>query len=496
MSTPRRLSVYRCSACGESHPKWVGRCTKCNAWDTVTETAPAPQSTVGLRSGLRAGPVSTPARRVGEIVLDPTRHTPTGIGEFDRVLGGGLVRGAVVLLAGEPGVGKSTLLLGVAHHVARHGRTVLVASGEESAEQIKLRADRVGADADRLFIAAETDLAAVLGHVDQVNPDLLIVDSIQAVASGDIDGRSGGVAQVTEVTTALTRVAKQRGMHLILVGQVTREGTIAGPRLVEHMVDVVISFEGDRHSTLRMIRGVKNRFGPADEVGCFEHTDTGIVEVPDPSGLFLGRRDEPVPGTCTTVVIEGKRPIPAEVQALVAPTSLPVPRRGSSGLDAARLAMTLAATERHGKVRLAARDVYCATVGGMRIGEPAADLAVAFAVASAAADLPIRGDAVAVGEVTLSGDVRRVSGLPRRLAEAARLGFTVALVPPGTRDEIDRNIPIAVVEIPHLRRAVQALENLGDQPAGAPASRISDDGGHPPIPSPSANRHPPTTGER
>ena len=383
---------------------------------------------VALRP-LTAGAVTEPARPIAEIDVEAARARPTGVGELDRVLGGGLVPGAVLLLAGEPGVGKSTLLLEVAKHYATAG-IALIVTGEESAAQVRLRAERTGALHPRLWLAAETDLSALLGHVDAVHPGLLVVDSVQTIASPVVDGAAGGVTQVRAVAAALIAVAKSRGMATVLVGHVTKDGSIAGPRVLEHLVDVVLQFEGDRHSTLRLVRATKNRFGPADEVGCFELTDGGIAGLPDPSGLFLSRRGEPVPGSCVTVTVDGRRPLLAEVQALVARSTLATPRRAVSGLDSSRVAMVLAVLERRGRVKLGDDDVFSATVGGVRVTEPAADLALALAVASAARDAPIRPDTVVIGEVGLSGEVRRVGGVGRRLAEAARLGFTSALVPP------------------------------------------------------------------
>jgi DNA repair protein RadA/Sms len=420
--------TYRCDECGLGMPKWVGRCPECQAWGSVTELgAPTP----GLRQ-VTAGPVTAPARPIADIAVEAARARPTGLPELDRVLGGGLVPGAVLLLAGEPGVGKSTLLLDVAHSYATSGAgRALVVTGEESAAQVRLRAERTGSLAPELYLAAETDLGALLGHLDDVKPGLLIVDSVQTIASGAVDGAAGGVTQVRAVTAALIAVAKLRDIAVVLVGHVTKEGAIAGPRVLEHLVDVVLSFEGDRHSTLRLVRAVKNRYGPADEVGCFELHDAGIRGLADPSGLFLTRRTEPVAGTCVTVTVEGRRPLLAEVQSLVATSPLPSPRRAVSGLDSARVAMVLAVVERRGGVKLAGNDVFSATVGGHRVTEPAADLAIALAVASAAGDLPLPPDLVVVGELGLSGDVRRVGAVSRRLAEAQRLGFERALVPPG-----------------------------------------------------------------
>jgi len=424
----RERPAYRCGECGWATTKWVGRCGECQTWGTVEDTsAPAVRTTA-------PGPVSTPARPIAEVDVEAARAVPTGVDELDRVLGGGLVPGAVVLLAGEPGVGKSTLLLDVAARVAEHGRALYV-TGEESAAQVRLRADRIGAIRDDLMLAAETDLAAVLGHVDAVGPSLLVVDSVQTVASAEVDGSPGNVSQVREVAAALIRVAKERGIATVLVGHVTKDGSVAGPRLLEHLVDVVLQFEGDRHSRLRMVRGVKNRYGPSDEVGCFDLSDDGIEGLADPSGLFLSQRREAVAGTCVTVTVEGKRPLVAEVQALLAPSHLTSPRRTTSGLDGGRLAMVLAVLQRRGgeRVRMsatAASDVYASTVGGVRLTEPATDLAVALAVAGAAQNEPLATGLVAVGEVGLAGDIRRVTATSRRLAEAARLGFTHALVPP------------------------------------------------------------------
>ncbi len=420
----RERPSYRCAECGWTAPKWVGRCGECQAWGTLLDlAAPAVRTT-------RAGPVSTAAQPIGEVDVELARAQPTGVDELDRVLGGGLVPGAVVLLAGDPGVGKSTLLLDVAARFAERSRALYV-TGEESAAQVRLRADRIGALRDDLYLAAEVDLAAVLGHIDAVKPDLLVVDSVQTIASAEVDGSPGNVGQVREVAAALTRVAKERGIATVLVGHVTKDGGIAGPRLLEHLVDVVLHFEGDRQSRLRLVRGIKNRYGPADEVGCFDLSDDGIVGLPDPSGLFLSERRDPVAGTCVTVTIEGKRPLVAEVQALVAPSTLASPRRTTSGIDSGRLAMVLAVLQRRSNLKVGAADVYAATVGGVRLTEPATDLALALAIAGAASNDPLATGLVAVGEVGLAGEIRRVTGTARRLSEAARLGFTHALVPPG-----------------------------------------------------------------
>ena len=447
-TSARERPAYRCDECGLEVAKWLGRCPECQAWGTVVE--------VGARPGekVTAGPVSAPARPIAEVPADGAVHRPTGVPELDRVLGGGLVPGSVVLLAGEPGVGKSTLLVTAAARVAETGRRCLVVTGEESAAQVRLRAARVGALADDLFLAAETDLSAVLGHVDAVAPDVMVVDSVQTVGSATVEGAVGGVAQVREAAGALIRVAKDRGIATVLVGHVTKDGSIAGPRVLEHLVDVVLHFEGDRHSRLRMVRTVKNRYGPADEVGCFDLTDAGIVGLADPSGLFLSHISDPVPGTCVTVTMEGRRALVTEVQALVAKSSLATPRRASSGLDAARVAMVLAVVERRGGERLGEKDVFTATVGGVRLAEPAADLAIALAVAGASRDHALPGDLVALGEVGLAGEVRPVSGLAARLREAQRLGFRRALVPPGS------GVPLSGIDVIEVADITAALRLL------------------------------------
>jgi DNA repair protein RadA/Sms len=389
-----------------------------------------------------------------EIDVAAAHARPTGVAELDRVLGGGLVAGAVALVAGEPGVGKSTLLLDVAARCASPQRPSLLITGEESAAQVRLRANRIGAVDPNLYLAAETDLAAVLAHIDAVQPALIVLDSVQTVSSAEVDGSAGGVTQVREVAAAMIRVAKERGIATVLVGHVTKDGAIAGPRVLEHLVDVVLSFEGDRHSRLRLVRAVKNRYGPADEVGCFDLHDCGIDGVTDPSGLFLTRHAEPVPGTCVTVTIEGKRPLIAEVQALVGAVGQPYPRRTTSGVDSARLAMVLAVLDKRARVSVIKNDVYASTVGGMRLTEPAADLATALAITSAMLDLPLPAGLVAIGEVGLAGEIRRVTGIGRRLEEAARLGFRRAIVPP---DPGPVPAEVDVTEATDLRAALAAI---------------------------------------
>ncbi|GGQ32465.1 DNA repair protein RadA [Actinomadura coerulea] len=462
-------AAYRCSECGWQTSKWVGRCGECQTWGTVTEAASATPARV-----VSAGPVSSPARPIGQVDVRSAKTRPTGLDELDRVLGGGIVPGAVLLLAGEPGIGKSTLLLEVAalasapsgDAAGSEGGNVLYVTGEESAEQVRLRADRVGAITDRLYLAAETELSAILGHIESVDPGLLVVDSIQTIGTSEADGAPGGVTQVREVAANLIRVAKERGMTVVLVGHVTKEGSIAGPRLLEHLVDVVLYFEGDRHSRLRMIRAMKNRYGPTDELGCFDLSEVGIVGLPDPSGLFLTRREEAVPGTCVTVTLEGRRPLVAEVQSLVAKSHLPAPRRATSGLDTSRVAMVLAVLAQRCKISMHEQDVYVSTVGGVRLAETSVDLALGLAVAGSTVEQALSTSLIALGEVGLAGEVRIVPGVQRRLAEAARLGFKYAVIPRGSLELADGPLKRAdpqlssyegmkVMEVDSLQQALQ-----------------------------------------
>ncbi|MCU1558867.1 MAG: repair protein RadA [Microbacteriaceae bacterium] len=417
-------SSFRCTECGWTTLKWAGRCAECQAWGTVIDVmdvAPSRSVRPLAVSDARA------AKPITAISADEVAHWPSGIAEFDRVLGGGIVPGATILLSGEPGVGKSTLLLEVASKAAASGMRVLYVTAEESVSQVRLRAQRTGALQSELFLAAETDLATILGQIDQVQPNLLIVDSVQTVSSSLTDGLAGGPAQVREVAATLIRVSKDRNLPVLLVGHVTKDGSIAGPRLLEHLVDVVCQFEGDRQTSLRFVRAHKNRFGPTDEVGCFEMTGDGIAEVSDPSGLFLSRGTVAVSGTCVTVAVEGRRALPVEVQALIVKTSAPNPRRVTNGVDASRVAMLLAVLERRAGMKLSESDVYVSTVGGIRLTEPGADLAIALAIASAFSDRAFPGTLAAVGEISLAGEIRPVSQAKQRVAEAKRLGFSTII---------------------------------------------------------------------
>jgi DNA repair protein RadA/Sms len=420
-SMPKTQAPYRCDECGWTTLKWVGRCGECQAWGTVVEAGASPTrprvEAVSIAEGEKAKPIT---QHSGQ----DTIHRPSGVGEFDRVLGGGIVPGAAILLSGEPGVGKSTLLLEVASRQAKNGAAVLYVSAEESVGQVRLRAERTGALHDNLYLASTTDLGTILGQVQEVSPELLIVDSVQTVQASNVDGLAGGVAQVREVASTLIRLAKDKALPVLMVGHVTKDGQVAGPRTLEHLVDVVCQFEGDRHTALRFVRALKNRFGPTDDVGCFEMTGDGIAEVKDPSALFRSGSAEAMSGTCTTIALEGRRALPVEIQALVSPTNAPQPRRVVNGVDSSRVAMVLAVLERRVGLKLSSADVYVSTVGGIKITEPAADLAIALAVASAAKDSPIPQTLVAIGEISLAGEVRAVTSGPQRSQEAKRLGFT------------------------------------------------------------------------
>ncbi len=455
-------SNYRCGECGWTTGKWVGRCGECQAWGSVVEVAAAASVTT---SRTTAAPVTQQAIPIGQVPADQAAHAASGVPELDRVLGGGLVPGAAVLLAGEPGVGKSTLLLEVAARTAQRRQRTLYVTGEESAAQVRLRADRTGGIHDELYLAAETDLGAVLTHIEQVRPQMVVVDSVQTIGAADVDGVPGGVTQVKEVAQALVRVAKSRDITVVLVGHVTKDGGIAGPRVLEHLVDVVLHFEGARDSRFRMVRAVKNRFGPVDEVGCFDLSADGIRAVEDPTGIFTERHHGRVPGTCVAVTMEGRRPLLAEVQALVTLSAAERPRRTTSGLDGSRLAMILAVLQQHCGIKLHQHDVFASTVGGARLTDPGSDLALAVALASSTFVSPPPAGVVAMGEIGLSGELRRVRDLSQRLAEAARLGFELAVVPaePGQAQGArgparDRMIAgMRVIEAPDVISALRLL---------------------------------------
>lgn len=465
-------SQFVCSECGWNGPKWLGRCPECGQWGTIEEfhearpAASKRTAAPGRTSRTQSHMVpASAAKPITEIGTENISRISTGFTEFNRILGGGIVPGSVTLIAGEPGIGKSTLLLETAGNVARlcaaqpERNTVLYISGEESQAQVRMRASRIGAVEPNLLLAATTDLSTVLGLIEQSKPALAIVDSAQTIVSQEVDGISGGSTQVREVASALIDTAKTLDIPVLLVGHVTKDGSIAGPRTLEHLVDVVCQFEGDAETALRMLRAVKNRFGPTDEVGCFDMSGEGIEEVTDPSGLFLSSSNSassaPVEGTCVTFTLDGQRSLPIEVQSLVTKSVLPTPRRAANGVDANRIAMLVAVLYRHGNVNLLANDLYISTIAGGQAREPGCDLAIVGALASAAKSKAIGRTTCAIGEISLTGQVRPVPRLEYRLREAARLGFTTAVVPT-LRREIA--IPgLSIVQVDTLQDALGAM---------------------------------------
>ncbi len=420
---------FVCQNCGATFPKWYGRCPQCGEWDTVVEQAPLPRDS--RREGRSAMPLveSTPPMPLPEVTAEGLERMPVSMGELQRVLGGGIVPGMAVLVGGEPGIGKSTLLLQLAADVARGGAPVLYVTGEESAQQVSLRARRLGVQEPNLYILAEVHLETILHHIETMQPALVIVDSIQAVYSDALPAAAGNVSQVRECASRLVRLTKALHIPLFLVGHVTKEGVLAGPRVLEHMVDTVLYFEGERFHAYRILRAVKNRFGSTNEVGIFEMRDTGLVEVPNPSEAFLAERLPNAAGSAIAVTMEGTRPLLVEVQALTSTTSFSQPRRTVNGVDLNRLLLVIAVLSTRVGFRLNDQDVFVNVVGGLRVDEPAVDLAVATAIASSLRRQPVPADVVFIGEVGLNGELRSVAHLPRRLQEAATLGFRQAVIP-------------------------------------------------------------------
>lgn len=456
----RARSLFACSACGYHAAKWLGRCPECEAWGTLVEEPLE-----------RSAPVASAATAIavpfGELRSADSARLSTGIGELDRVLGGGLVPGATVLIGGEPGIGKSTLLLQAAARLAATGRRALYLSGEESAAQLRLRGERLGITSDNLLVAAETDVDALIGAARRLEPSAVVVDSIQAVRCAEIGSLPGSVAQVRECAARFVAFAKASATPLLIVGHVTKDGTIAGPRTLEHLVDVVVQFEGDRHHAHRLLRTLKNRFGPADELGVFRMAECGLVEVTRPSELFLEERPLGVPGSVVLAAVEGSRPLLVEIQALVGEPTQGSPRRTVVGIDGNRVAMVLAVLQRRARIDLANRDVFVNVAGGVSIVEPAADLAVGAAIASAATGHAVDPGWVVFGEIGLTGEVRAVTRVEPRLREAARLGFTRAALPAGSGRPPAPGIeacPVADLEVA-LRR-LGALQPARRTPTG------------------------------
>jgi len=419
-------SIFTCNECGGTSPKWLGKCPSCAAWNTLVESSAVAESGVRNRFASLAGTAQVAV--LADIEASDVDRTPTGHSELDRVLGGGIVQGGVVLIGGDPGIGKSTLLLQALDSLQRAGKKTLYVTGEESGAQVALRSRRLGLDASQVSVLAEIQLEKILGALGSQQPDVAVIDSIQTVYSDQLTSAPGSVAQVRECAAHLTRAAKSAGVCIVLVGHVTKEGALAGPRVLEHMVDTVLYFEGDTHSQFRLVRAIKNRFGAVNEIGVFAMTEKGLKGVSNPSAIFLSQHAEPVPGSCVMVTLEGTRPLLVEIQALV-DSGGPSPRRLSVGLDRDRLAMLLAVLHRHAGVACMDQDVFINAVGGVRIGEPAADLAVMLAISSSLRGKPLPKGFIAFGEVGLAGEVRPAPRGQERLREAAKLGFTQAIVP-------------------------------------------------------------------
>lgn len=423
MKAPK--SIFVCSECEYTSPKWLGKCPSCGAWNTLEEQMPAAAPATAERA---ARPPAMPAVPLSELELPSYMRSVTGMGELDRVLGGGLVQGSVVLLSGEPGIGKSTLLMQISHTLAMR-RRVLYVSGEESRGQLKLRAERLGAGGSDFYLLTETAIDSIIGECERLKPDVIVVDSIQTVYSDRLTSAPGSISQVRESAMAFIALAKSVGCAVILVGHVNKEGGISGPKILEHMVDAVLYFEGDRRQAYRLIRAIKNRYGSTNEIGVFEMQDEGLCEVPNPSEMMLEGRPTDSPGNCAACVMEGTRPLIAEVQALVCRTAYPAPRRTCDGFDYNRMCLLLAVLEKRLNRPFSQNDVYLNIAGGMRVDEPAADLAVALALLSGITDRLVPSGLIAFGEVGLSGEVRAVSHVDYRVKEAARLGFTQILLP-------------------------------------------------------------------
>ena len=425
----KKKSSFQCSACGYETPRWLGKCPECGAWNTLEEVAPQEEISVAQKPYKQRGGTGDGARPMREIEADNQVYTSSGLDELDRVLGGGIVEGALILVGGDPGIGKSTLLLQVCDHLSRAGKRVLYVSGEESARQIKLRANRLGAQGSEMLVLAENAMDAVEAKLQQIAPDFCVIDSIQTMYRPDMGSAPGSVSQVRESASMLMRYAKTAGCAMILVGHVTKEGALAGPRILEHMVDVVLYFEGDHQHEYRLLRAVKNRFGSVNELGVFEMTSRGMRPVNNPSETLLSQRAKGASGSCVFCGMEGSRPMLVDIQALVTQSFYAVPRRTVDGMDSSRVMLLLAVMEKRARLKMYNRDTYINVAGGLSLNEPAADLALCMAVASSYSDTPIPGAWAVLGEVGLAGEVRAIAQLERRAAECQRLGFTHILCP-------------------------------------------------------------------
>ena len=445
-------TVYFCTECGGETPKWQGKCPACGAWNTLVEHVERPAAP-GRPASAPVG-VSRKAKTISQVDSGDEIRFSTGMGELDRVLGGGAVAGSLVLVGGAPGIGKSTLLLQICSSLCA-ARNVLYVSGEESERQLKLRAQRLNVAPENLYILSETRLSEVLGAAEELKPDILIVDSIQTMFCDENESSPGSVSQVKDCTMSLMHLSKSEGITVFVVGHINKDGNIAGPKVLEHMVDCVLYFEGDPNTSYRLLRGAKNRFGSTNEIGVFEMRDIGLVEVPNPSKMLLEGRPEGASGTCVACVMEGTRPVLAEVQALVTKTSFNVPRRACDGFDFNRAVLLMAVTEKRAGMQLNLFDAYINVIGGLRLDEPGADLPVVLAIASSYRDTPIPNDLVAIGEIGLTGEIRSVSHMNQRLQEVARLGFKKCIIPRNGAEKLDIPDGLTVFQVRNLREAIE-----------------------------------------
>lgn len=444
--------VYFCTSCGNETPKWQGRCPSCGQWNTLKEHVEKQIS--GSRGVISLVGESRTAQKLSDVVCDREIRFSTGSAELNRVLGGGAVAGSLVLVGGSPGIGKSTLLLQICRYLCQT-KKVLYISGEESERQLKLRAERIGVAPKELYVLSETRLSDILETADDISPDILIIDSIQTLYNEASDSTPGSVSQVKDCTMALMQLSKSKGITVFVVGHINKDGAIAGPKVLEHMVDCVLYFEGDPNTSYRLLRAVKNRFGSTNEIGVFEMVDTGLVEVPNPSQMLLEDRPDGASGTCVACIMEGTRPLLAEVQALVTKTSFNVPKRTSDGFDFNRAALLLAVAEKRAALKLSQFDTYINVIGGLRLDEPGGDLPVLLAVASSYRDKVIPSDLVAIGEIGLTGEIRSVSNMNQRLSEVARLGFKTCIIPKNASDKLEIPQDLTVYRVRNICEAIE-----------------------------------------
>ncbi len=450
----KNKTVFFCTECGNEASKWTGKCMVCGAWNTVVERK-ITESKNRHAESLSLSDIPKP-KKINEIEIINDERISTGINEFDRVLGGGIVKGSLVLVGGDPGIGKSTLLLEMCNTI-KCSCTILYASGEESQNQIKIRGERLKVNNPNLLLLSETNMSNICTVIDEVTPDILIIDSVQTIFCPEIESAPGTVSQVREVTLNLMKIAKSKGVSVFVVGHVTKDGAIAGPKILEHMVDCVLYFEGENHHYHRILRGVKNRFGSTNEIGVFEMCDVGLVPVENPSKMLLSEMSESVSGTTVTCTVEGTRPMLAEIQALTTRTNYPSPRRTSSGIDYNRLALIIAVLEKHAKLNVATQDVYVNVAGGIRLDEPSADLSVAISIASSICDFIVPSSTVIVGEIGLTGEIRSVNAIDKRITEAEKLGFKRIIIPKGNVGKVQSS-SIEIVPVSNIYQAISILK--------------------------------------